>query len=57
MENKRLDAYFPKYNVEIEIDEYDHEYRYSKFERSRQLTIESYGISVIRTNPDAADFN
>ena len=57
MENKRLDAYFPKYNVEIEIDEYDHEYRYSKFERSRQLTIESYGISVIRTNPDAADLN
>ena len=25
--------------------------------KSRQLMIESYGITVIRTNPDAADFN
>ena len=60
--NKRLDAYRPKYNFGIEIDEYDHEYKDSeykdsKYERSRQLMIESYGINVIRTNADAADFN
>ena len=57
IENKRLDAYLPKYKVGIEIDEYDYEYKDSKYERSRQLMIESYGITVIRTNPDAADFN
>ena len=57
IENKRLDAYLPKYKVGIEIDEYNHEYRDSKYEQSRQLIIESYGITVIRTNPDAADFN
>ena len=57
IENKRLEAFLPKYEVGIEIDEYDHEYRDSKYERSRQLMIESYEITAIRTNPDAANFN
>ena len=56
IENKRLDAYLPKYKIGIEIDEYDHEYRGSKQGQSRQLMIESYGITIIRTNLDAADF-
>ena len=57
IENERLDAYLPKYKGGIEIDEYDHEYRDSKYEQSRQLMMEIYGITVLRTNPDAADFN
>ena len=40
-----------------EIAEYDHEYRDPKYERSRQLMIVSHGTTVIRTNPDAVDFN
>ena len=35
IENKRLDAYLPKYKLEIEIDEYDHKYRDPKHEGSR----------------------
>ena len=29
----------------------------SNYEKSRQLMIESHGITIIRTNPDAADFD
>ena len=57
VENQRLDPYFSEYKLEIEIDEYDHESRNSNYEKSRQLMIESHGITIIRTNPDAADFN
>ena len=57
IENKRLDAYFSKYKLGIEVDEYNHEGRNSNYEKSRQLMIESHGITLIRTNPDAADFN
>ena len=56
IENKRLDAYLLKYKIGIEIDEYDHEGRDPKYEQSRQLMIEDHWITVIRTNPDAADF-
>ena len=56
IENQRLDPYFSEYKLEIEIDEYDHESRNSNYEKSRQLMIESHGITIIRTNPDAADF-
>ena len=35
IENKRLDAYLPKYKIGIEIDEYDHEDRGPKYEWSR----------------------
>ena len=57
IENKRIDAYFPKYKLGIEVDEYNHEDRNSNYEKSRQLMIESHGITIIRTNPDAADFD
>ena len=57
IENKRLDAYFSKYKIGIEVDEYNHEGRNSNYEKSRQLIIESHGITIIRTNPDSADFD
>ena len=51
IENKRLDAYCSKYKLGIEVDEYNHEGRNSEFEQSRQLMIESHGITNIRSNP------
>ena len=57
IENKRADAYFSEYELGIEIDEYNHESRNFNYEKSRQLMIESHGITIIRTNPDAADFD
>ena len=57
IKNKRLDAYFPKYKLGIEVDEYNHEGRNSEYKQSKQLMIESHGITIIRTNPDAADFD
>ena len=55
IENKRLDAYFSKYKLGIEVDEYNHEDRNSNYEKCRKLMIESHGITIVRTNPDAAD--
>ena len=52
-----FDAYFPKYKLGIEIDEYNRESKNSEYEQSRQFMIESHGITIIRTNPDAADFD
>ena len=52
-----IDAYFSEYKLGIEIDEYNHESRNFNYEKSRQLMIESHGITIIRTNPDAADFD
>ena len=46
IENKRIDAYFSKYKLGIEIDEYNHESRNSNYEKSRQLMIESHGITI-----------
>ena len=57
IKNKRLDAYFPKYKLGIEVDEYNHKYRDPNYEQSRQFMIESHGITIIRTNPDDANFN
>ena len=57
IENKRIVAYFSKYKLGIEIDEYNHESRNPNYEKSRQLMIESHRITIIRTNPDAADFD
>ena len=56
VENKRLNAYFSKYKVGIEVDEYDHEDTNSNYEESRQFMIESHEITVIRNNPYDADF-
>ena len=57
IENKRLDAYSSKYKLVIEIDEYNHAGRNSNYEKNRQLMIETHEVTIIRTNPDAADFN
>ena len=57
IENKRIDANFSKYKLGIEVDEYNDEGRNSKYEKSRQLMIESHGITIIRTSPHAADFD
>ena len=54
---KILLAYFHKYKLKIEVDEYKHEGKNFEFEQSRQLMIENHGITIIRTNPDAADFD
>ena len=57
IENKRIDAYFSEYKLGIEIDEYNHESRNFNYEKSRQLMIECHVITIIRINPDAADFD
>ena len=57
IKKKRLDAYFSKYKLGIEVNEYNHEGRNFEYEQSRQLMIESDGITIIRNNPDAADFD
>ena len=57
IKNKRLDAYFSNHKLGIEVHEYNHEGRNFNYEKSRQLMIESHGITIIRTNPDAADFD
>ena len=57
IKNKRLDAYFFKQKLGIKIDEYKHEGRNPNYEKSRQLMLESHGITTIRTNPDAGDFD
>ena len=55
IQGKRLDTYFPKYKLGIEVDEYDHKGRNPRYKQSRQLMIESPGIAVIRTNPEASN--
>ena len=57
IENKRLDICFSNHKLGIEVDGYNHEGRNTNYEKSRQLMIESHGITIIRTNPDAADFD
>ena len=57
IENKRLDAYFSNYKLGIEVNEHNHEGRSSNYEKSRQLIMESHGITIIRTNSDVADFD
>ena len=57
IENKRIDAFFSKYKLAIEIDEYNHEGRNSNYEKNKQLMIEGHGITIIRTNPDAASLD
>ena len=57
IETTRLDAYFFNHKLGIEVDEYNREARNSNYEKSRQLMIENYGIAIVRTNPDATDFD
>ena len=56
IENKRLDAYLPKYKFGIEVDEYDHESRDNNYGQSMQSVIEGHGITVIRTNLEAPNY-
>ena len=44
-------------NKNLEIDEHNHEDKNFNHEKSRQLMMESHGITIIGTNPDAADFD
>ena len=57
VENKRLDAYFLNHKLVIEVHEYNHEGRNSNNEKGRQLMMESHEVTIIRTNPGAADFD
>ena len=57
IKKKRLDAYFLKYKLGIEVDVYNHKGRNFEYEWSRQLMIESHKITIIRTNPDNVDFD
>ena len=53
----RIDLYFYKYKLAIEIDELGHNDRNTDYEIKRQREIEKELDCVfIRTNPDAADF-
>ena len=49
IENKRIDAYFSKYKLGIEVDEYNHEGRNFEYEQSKQLkrTIELLLLELI----------
>ena len=58
IQNKRLDCYFSKHKLGVEIDEYGNVDRDFEYEQSRQLMIEKkLGCKIIRINPDAAGFN
>ena len=57
IKNKTIDAYFSKYKLRIGVDEYNHECRNFEYEESRQFFIDNYGINIVRTNPDVADFD
>ena len=46
-----------KYKLGVEVDEYNHEGRNFENEQSRQLMIETHGITIIRANSDAAEFD
>ena len=43
------DAYLPKYKLGIEVDEYDYKGGNPNYKQSRQLMIESHGITIIRS--------
>ena len=48
----RIDAYFPKYKLEIEVDEQGHNGRDNDYEIERQKAIENkLGCELIRINP------
>ena len=54
----RIDLYFHKYKLAIEVDELGHNNRSADHETQRQRALERELTCVfIRTNPDAADFN
>ena len=57
IKNKRIDVYFSKYKLRIDVDEYNRKVRNFECEQKRQFFIDSYGITIVRTNPDVADLD
>ena len=56
--NYRIDLYFHKYKLAIEVDELGHNDRNIEYEIQRQQTLEKeLNCVFIRINPDARDFN
>ena len=56
--NYRIDLYFHKYKLAIEIDELSHNDRNIDYEIKRQRALErELGCVFIRINPDVIDFN
>ena len=54
----RIDLYFHKYKLAIEVDELGHNDRNIDYEIQRQQALErELGCVFIRINPDAIDFN
>ena len=54
----RIDLYFYEYKLAMEVDELGHNDRNTDYEIKRQREIEKeLNCVLIRTNPDAADFN
>ena len=54
----RIDAYFPKYKLAIEVDEQGHNERDIDYEIERQKAIENkLGCEFIRMNPAKENFN
>ena len=54
----RIDLYFHKYKLAIEVDELDHNDRNIDYEIQRQQALErELGCVLVRINPDAIDFN
>ena len=54
----RIDAYFLKYKLAIEVDEQGHNGRDIDYETERQKAIENkVGCEFIRINPAKKDFN
>ena len=58
VQSKRLDLYFPRHKLGLEIDEYRHVDRNFEDEQSKKLIIEEkLYCRTIRTDPAASDFN
>ena len=54
----RIDTYFPKYKLAIEVDEQGHNDRDIDYEIKRQKAIEKeLGCEFIRINPAKENFN
>ena len=54
----KVDLYFHKYNIAIEVDELGHNDRNLTYEIQRQQALErKLNCVFIRINPDAVDFN
>ena len=54
----RIDAYFPKYKLAIEVDEQGHNNKDIDYEIRRQKTIgKELGCKFIRINPAKENFN